>query len=259
MADTEQATPEKSQRRWLGYALILLVPLGGFIYLLWFSAAHHDTLTFSTDETPAAVTLPDGSVVTLNEESTLYYPEIFDEDRRSVELEGEGFFEIIPNEAQPFYVACGPAEVRVKGTSFNLKSEDRRITLHVVSGEVRFAGRLEAGKIEPVYLKAGASATYLPDMEKMELGEDATDNFLFWKTHHLTYEDIPLKKVVKEVSDWYPGKIELKSAALENCRLTAEFEDQTIEEIANYLATEFSLELTRKDKTYTLKGDSCSE
>lgn len=68
------------------------------------------------------VTLPDNTLVWLNAGSTLKYPVNYNIKDRQVFLEGEAFFEVEKKPKKAFIVNTESAEVKVLGTSFNLKS-----------------------------------------------------------------------------------------------------------------------------------------
>ncbi len=64
------------------------------------------------------VTLPDGSRVWLNAASTLRFPVAFSGNDRTVELSGEGWFEVAKNAEKPFRVKVpGRMDLEVLGTS----------------------------------------------------------------------------------------------------------------------------------------------
>ena len=69
-----------------------------------------------------SVTLPDGTTAWLNANSMLIYPEQFSDNKRSVKLEGEGYFEVVRNEKAPFFVETDGMIVNVLGTHFNVKN-----------------------------------------------------------------------------------------------------------------------------------------
>ena len=58
---------------------------------------------FSSVDAITKVTLPDGSNVWLNHSSSLKYPAMFRGDIRTVELTGEGYFEVAHNPENTFY------------------------------------------------------------------------------------------------------------------------------------------------------------
>ena len=68
------------------------------------------------------VILQDGSIVHLNSDSRLRYPKQFGLFNRTVELWGEGYFNVAKDENRPFKVDLQGVEVRVTGTKFNVKA-----------------------------------------------------------------------------------------------------------------------------------------
>src|SRR5690606_24114726 len=77
---------------------------------------------FNTISTPRGgeyrITLPDGSKVWLNAQSSLRYPVYFSGKERVVEILGEAYFEIAKNKAMPFKVITKSVEIKVLGTHF---------------------------------------------------------------------------------------------------------------------------------------------
>ena len=65
--------------------------------------------------------LPDGTKVWLNQSSVLKYPRAFEGKERHVYLDGEAYFEVARNHEKPFMVKSPAMDVRVLGTSFNIK------------------------------------------------------------------------------------------------------------------------------------------
>lgn len=84
------------------------------------------------------VTLPDGTVVTLNAGTILRYPAEFTSGIRLIEMDGEAFFEVRRDESKPFVVRTQQADIKVLGTSFNVKAyrEDDLMAVSVRTGKV---------------------------------------------------------------------------------------------------------------------------
>lgn len=93
--------------------------------------------------------LPDGSKVWLNENTTLKYPESFDDDVRMLYLNGEAYFEVTSNKHKPFVVKGSTMRIEVLGTKFNFKnSETCRIAeASLLEGEIRASGNANEGLI----------------------------------------------------------------------------------------------------------------
>jgi len=68
------------------------------------------------------ITLADGTHVWLNALSSLKFPTAFNGDARSVELTGEGYFEVTRNKSKPFHVYVNGVDVEVVGTHFNVNA-----------------------------------------------------------------------------------------------------------------------------------------
>lgn len=104
--------------------------------------------------------LPDSSKVLLNMEGTIRYPENFEGVERKVILNGEAYFEVQKDSAKAFCVYAGDAQIKVLGTSFNVKAyeEAEQVELSVIEGEVAFSEKNR--KEEPIVLKANEIITY---------------------------------------------------------------------------------------------------
>lgn len=96
------------------------------------------------------VTLPDGTKVWLNAASKLKYPTTFKKNRE-VELEGEAYFDVAPNEKQPFIVKVKDMEVKVLGTGFNINAyaEQPYIRTTLINGRVQTTSNTRSVLLEP--------------------------------------------------------------------------------------------------------------
>lgn len=85
--------------------------------------------------------LPDGSVVSLNGGSHIYYPENLTGKTRSVHLIGEAVFKVAKNPEKPFVVHSMNMSVTALGTAFNVKAypENDYMEATLLEGKVRVA------------------------------------------------------------------------------------------------------------------------
>lgn len=84
-------------------------------------------------------TLPDGSRVLLGNQSKLFYPSIFADSQRNVELEGTCFFSVTHNSHKPFRIKVEDILVTVVGTSFTIQSDSGKTEIRVHTGIVEVA------------------------------------------------------------------------------------------------------------------------
>lgn len=160
-----------------------------------------------------SVVLPDGSRVWLNRGSTFSFPEKFAADKRTVELNGEGYFEIAKAYAAngedrlPFIVkvpaqsnSSQPCEVEVLGTHFNIYAHSGEpVKTTLTEGKVRMT-RGNAARV----LKPGqqAVADTLPGDIVVNDNVDIAA-VLAWKENKFQYEQESLRSILLELKRWY--------------------------------------------------------
>jgi len=118
--------------RWLAAAAVAGFLASGIGYLTM-QPKHYATAIGEI----RAVTLADGSRVTLNTASELEIS--FTRNRRNVRLlRGEAMFEVAKDRARPFVVAADGASMQAVGTIFDVRSERGKVELTVAEGIVKF-------------------------------------------------------------------------------------------------------------------------
>ena len=112
-------------------------------------------LVYNTIDIPIGgeyqLVLADGTKVWLNADSKLRFPVSFTAERREVYLEGEAYFEVAKDSAREFWVHAGAMDVKVLGTSFNVKAYERLETVAttLVEGSVEVACAGKSFQIVP--------------------------------------------------------------------------------------------------------------
>ena len=201
-------------------------------------------------------TLPDGTIVTLNAGARLKYPSAFALAQREVKLEGEAFFEVSRNVRQPFVIHAGAANVRVLGTSFNVRSTKDEVAVVVATGKVELSAPKDQ-RTQAVILEPGNAATYKTKAGAIQKTLVENENFLFWKNRTLVYRGTQLNKVVEELQELFDVRINIDAESHGKCPLNTEFKDLSIESILNIIAETFNLEMTQNENTFTFSGEGC--
>jgi ferric-dicitrate binding protein FerR (iron transport regulator) len=117
-----------SRGAWYSVAAAALLTIGATTYL--FRSTHNNKtaialrwLQKTTHPTQKdQLTLSDGTVVTLNSATTIKYPDHFGDSTREIYLEGEAYFDVSKDPLHPFIIHTDKMNIRVLGTSFNVKS-----------------------------------------------------------------------------------------------------------------------------------------
>jgi len=230
--------------------LVLALSFGG-IYI----SRNVGYQTMLTENNTEEVTLPDGSLVTLNTNSSLRYRKRFENNLRALSLEGEAFFEVERDENRTFIVSVDGVEVKVLGTSFNVSAYQGNEDIEVIvsSGQVALT---KPGQIpESVILKPGNKGVYSRSDRSLSISRKVDRNYLAWKTRSFVFEDQSLLEVVHILNNVYGSSIVIGTDSLEQARITTSFNDQTLEAILNVLSATLDLEVTNEDGRILLTGE----
>ena len=260
LTPAQEETPVVSlpqTRRWVGWrvaaSVAVLLGLGWLAYRVAYQPERPPVVLTSAGK-PLAISLPDGSKVTLNRSSILTYPANFDEKQRMVSLTGEAFFEVEPNADKPFIIRAAGAEVRVLGTSFNVNATTPNVAVNVATGKVQFSVRQHA-----VLLTTGQAAAFRAGADTILKVPRADPNANAYKTRLLLFEATPLSQVIEALNHTYQTRIELRHRRIANCPYTVTFENETLDGILSVMAESLGLRVERgADGTIYLDGDGCS-
>lgn len=162
--------------------------------------------------------LQDSTKVYLNSGSSLEFPSRFATDERKVKISGEAFFEVTHHPEWPFVVSLPEGQVRVWGTSFNVKAypEEEMIFTTLVEGKVSF--HREAG--EETHLQPGEQLGYHKSGGQMNLRRVDTRLYTAWKDGLFWFEDMPLEEILKMVERWFDMEIVYLNPEIKNMRFS---------------------------------------
>lgn len=249
--------PLNSRRRLLAIAAAIAIPLMAAVWLFRPTPAPTMMMAQTTTDETKIINLKDGTTITLNENSTLSYPETFATNDRQVILNGEAYFEVESDPTRPFEVQTAKASVKVLGTVFNVRSieTEDKIKVSVEEGKVQFSSTL-IGK--GVILTKGEEGTY--DLTKSEITEAKVNNknASAWKTKNLTYKNVPLKTVLADLAEQFKVKTTITNAVMQDCKLTASFIKATPKDVLAYIVELYKMDLVEIDgQSFELNNGTC--
>jgi transmembrane sensor len=173
-----QQTKTRSIFAWcirIAAVLIIIFSLGTTCFFLINNLpSSHNVAKLTTITAPigskSKITLSDGTNVWLNAGSTIKYNENFNKKDRSVELVGEGYFEVTKNKALPFIVNTNEIRVMALGTAFNIKAypDEDSVETTLVSGSLIVEGNKKGKKI---LLAPNQRATYFNNEGNVYISE----------------------------------------------------------------------------------------
>lgn len=197
------------------------------------------------------IVLPDGSEVILNSASTLRTPVRFENGKRVVELEGEGYFKVESNPDWPMYVRTSRGvTVKVTGTEFNLStySDDAALKLTLVRGKVSLLDEKSETEVvvrEKEEVVVGARAQLEKPTRKtadMKLNTS-------WKDGYLVFDNTPIREVIKKMERWYGVDITVADARVMNNTFTASFRSESLQQVLTLLDITCSIKSKIKSPT----------
>lgn len=199
--------------------------------------------------------LPDGTMVWLNAGSTLSYSQNFGVEERTVNLKGEGYFEVTHQDKKPFYVISKDLKIRVLGTKFNLRNyleeEEARVTL--LEGSVKV--NCKSVSQPASYLKPNEQIIF--DRKTMVAKTIPTDasNAMEWTNGYLFFDEEKLSDIALELERSYNVKICIEDESLKKFRFYGNFirTEQTIQQVLEVLASTEKLTYEMNGKKITLK------
>lgn len=200
------------------------------------------------------ITLADGSKVWLNSNTSLYYPEKFDQDR-IVYLDGEAYFEVARDENRPFMIYTGKGVTEVLGTSFNISTENKTVVVTVAKGQVALYP--EGNREKQVVLEQGEKGLFKEKNKEVSKVKNDDINYLSWRTGILTFENAALSTVAETLSKHYHTAITLKEDVSNHCMLTSTFKDQTLEEVLELIRLTLDIEIKTEKDQILLIGKGC--
>jgi transmembrane sensor len=236
-------------RIWVAAAFTLLMLSFGWFFLQQ-TRQKREPLQIATTNNTIEKILPDGTKVFLNYNSSLTYPENFDGDVRTVSLQGEAFFDVKPDAEHPFLIDANGTEIRVLGTSFNVKAyKEKPVRVDVSTGKVRVSK--DARKID---LVKGEGAEVLDDTIR---GIKANINMLGYRTQIYDFNAANLEDVITSIREGYHVDIRLTNQKIADCRLTIRFEKEPLDATLSVIAETLDLSLRKDGKVYWLDGNGC--
>jgi transmembrane sensor len=226
-------------------ALVLLLFASGFMIYYYTgngAISRMEWTSFAAPDHTEEITLPDGSIVSLNAGSRLAYPVEFKGRKRTVELNGEAFFEVARNENKAFIIhVTDMATVEVLGTSFNLRTDPgkKKVLLNVLSGKVSFFPK--GKRRQAIVLSKDERAEYHNGKIHQQFSLDL--NFLSWKTRTLVFENTPLPQVMEQLGRHYHKEIIIRDPRVDALALTGTYKNQELEEVLEEIGLVLDIEI----------------
>jgi ferric-dicitrate binding protein FerR (iron transport regulator) len=252
------ATPQP----WLRVAAAVLLLVGFWAVARTFLQQNAAPVTIAAGPQRQLTTLPDGSRVWVNRNSTLTYAADFNDESRVVQLKGEAFFEVKKDHGRPFTVLANDTRTRVLGTSFNVRAygAEDSVEVSVVTGRVSFSpDRQKVTVQDSVLLTPGLRGVIRKNAPAVAVQKPITDqNFRAWQRDELVFENQSLGQVAETLTHYYGTPVELSKPELANCRFTGTFQHANLPQVLRVVSLSANLSVSQSPDGYTLDGTGCN-
>ncbi len=241
--------PMNPSFKWMRAAAvaILFIGVAALTYFLSSRSASKPVIV-TAFANPVTDTLPDGSLVTLNKNSSMRYRGKFEGSSRNVELTGEAFFAVTPDKKKPFIIHVNDITVTVIGTSFNIKSIAGETEVLVETGIVRVTKNNKTIELRPkekLVAKSGDTAL---------LKEESTDRLhQYYRSRQFVCDNTPLWKLVEVLNEAYNSNIVIQRTELRTLPLTTTFHNESLDKILSIIAETFEITVEKTGDKILLK------
>lgn len=166
--------------------------------------------------------LPDGSNVWLNAGSKIAFMQPFEKNKRHVILEGEAYFDVKHDPRNPFTVSIGTNQIKVLGTSFNVRAYPDEIIHNTVLVEGQIVWQTKKGNeraIEP-----NQTLSFNTKDESMEVRNTDVQEHIAWKDGRFYFNRTSLEEIMNTLSRWYGIRVDYRNADIKNLHFSMDIE-----------------------------------
>lgn len=196
----------------------------------------------------ANIILPDSTKVNLNAQSLLRYNvNEFNCKERRISFSGEAYFEIAKNNNKPFIIQTNHMEVRVVGTSFNLKARDENAftEIDLLEGKVDITSNKTK---ETLLLLHHQKAILDKKSGEIKILPSTPLESFAWRNGQLVFHGIDIKQVFREIERAYGVKFQINNDTLPYDFFTGTFFTNNLNETLDVLKLHYQFD-------YVIKGD----
>lgn len=190
----------KLLRMWARIAAVALLPI--LAISIYFFVRLRDSsatdITLSTDYgCTSKASLPDGSVVWLNANSTLQYSGELYGNNRDVNLRGEAYFNVHADSRHPFIVHTPYMYVTATGTEFNVNAYDDNASVTLAKGKV-----IVTDASDRITLLPGEHLAIRNGHPAVSRTSDL-DRYCAWRDGKLIFEDDSIHTICRRLEQIY--------------------------------------------------------
>lgn len=222
---TQAQRPQRFIRSWMRYAAIFIVALSlgfmaDFLVNRETSSLISQHIEYSSEKgSVSKIHLEDGSTIWLSSGTTLKL------DKKGsgetiARLDGEAYFDLVPDPNRKFTVDLGRFSVRDIGTIFNIRAYESEQTISTTLVKGRIDLIRNSGE-SFLTIKPGELVNYNKSNKKIVVNQQDPSIVTAWTEGKFVFIDQPLSEICKELENWYNIEIQITDPKLANTRYTS--------------------------------------
>lgn len=244
--------------RWIQFAAAIILPVCLLSMLFMYQenqqyASIPMTQITTKEGEQVNITLPDGTVASVNSRSELKYaPQSFCQESREVFFDGEAYYKVAKDKQHPFTIHSQGMDITVLGTEFNFINRKNENTAEValIDGSVKLTSLANGNSytMSPNEVVVLNKKTGDMDIRQSNHVKDATA----WQKKQMIFRDVTLSKVIASLKNTYGVNIKLENSTTEN--FTGTLPTNNLDEALKIVKVSYGFKLVQaKDGSYILK------
>jgi transmembrane sensor len=191
------------------------------------------------------IQLEDGTVIRLNQRSSITVNKSFTQHQhREVWLNGEAFFTVQHQAAQPFVVhAASGVDINVLGTAFNVNTANGNAAVVLNEGSVKVNTAAAS-----LLLKPGEMADFNAQTKVLSKQQVDTLFQTSWKYNLLAFKSQPLKIVMQQLGEQYDYKVAFEDPETANLLFTGYLPSDNLQQAILTIEQSFNLKFILQHK-----------
>ena len=171
------------------------------------------------------IVLPDGTGLWLNSDSKVIYPSRFDDDLRTIFVDGEIYADVVPDKSKPFIVSASGVKVKVFGTKFGVKAfaGNPNVEVALISGSVAVEDENESNGFSRL-MNPGEMIRYNRQLGTVEDYRIDPETYGSWQNNHnIRFINQTLEDIASDLERRFDVKILIEDRTLAKTRYYASF------------------------------------
>lgn len=189
-------------------------------------------------------TLRDGTRIVLNAGSRLRYSTGFGVAARDVDLDGEGYFEVVHDSARSFRVHAAGSVTEDLGTRFVVRAypELRHVDIAVAEGHVSL--RRDGGSARST-VGAGQRGRVESDGSVRVVDDVDVERWFDWTRGGLLLDDVTLRLAATEIGRRFGVRVDIADSKLAARHVSARFRNETLSHVLDAISATVGARWTR--------------